>query len=185
MGARVSVGGGRAPLRVAILGNSGSGKSTVARWLAARGGAASLDLDSVAWEPGRIAVARPTELAAADVREFCRSHPSWIVEGCYADLIAVALESSPRLLFLNPGMDICLENCRTRPWEPHKYASKQEQDAHLAFLLAWVRDYHSRDGAMSFAEHSRCFAGYRGPKVELTGRPVLDPPSAEILDCLG
>lgn len=39
-------------MRIAILGNSGSGKSTVARWLAEHSGAALLDLDSVAWEPG-------------------------------------------------------------------------------------------------------------------------------------
>lgn len=42
-------------MRIAILGNSGSGKSTLARWLAARAGAALLDLDTVAWEPHKYA----------------------------------------------------------------------------------------------------------------------------------
>jgi adenylate kinase family enzyme len=109
-------------MRIAILGNSGSGKSTVARSLAARFGATLLDLDTVAWEPGQIAVARSPLSAQADVRAFCAGHERWVVEGCYASLVNVALEFIPQLLFLNPGEQQCLENCRARPWERHKYA---------------------------------------------------------------
>ena len=172
-------------MRVAILGNSGSGKSTLARWLAERGNAALLDLDSVAWVPGEDAIERPVDDAQADVRSFCRDHPRWVVEGCYASLVSVALTFSPRLVFLNPGEETCLENCRGRPWEPHKFASRQEQDARLEFLLSWVRGYYSRSGDMSLAEHARCFASYVGPKVELTDRPVLHPPAREVIALLG
>jgi len=154
---------------IAILGNSGSGKSTLARSLASRLDAAQLDLDTIAWEPGKIAVARPADLAASDVRAFC-SRERWVVEGCYASLINVALEFSPFLVFLNPGEAQCLENCRARPWESHKYASKQEQDERLEFLLSWVREYYSRDGDMSLAGHRACFDAYSGRKVELTSQ---------------
>jgi adenylate kinase family enzyme len=153
-------------MRVAILGNSGSGKSTLARELSRRGDAVVLDLDTVAWEPGKVAVARSPEVAGAEVRGFCSATASWIVEGCYASLVAVALEFSPRLIFLNPGEARCLANCRARPWEPHKYASKQEQDERLAFLLSWVSEYYRRDGELSLAGHRRCFDEYTGPKEE-------------------
>jgi adenylate kinase family enzyme len=43
-------------MRLALLGNSGSGKSTRARWAAGRAGARHLDLDTVAWEPGPVKV---------------------------------------------------------------------------------------------------------------------------------
>jgi adenylate kinase family enzyme len=154
-------------MRVAILGNSGSGKSTLAGWLASRTGAVRLDLDTIAWERGTIAVARSPEAAKADVRTFCSSCERWVLEGCYASLVQAALEFSPLLLFLNPGVDQCVENCRARPWEMHKYSSKEEQDARLAFLLAWVRDYYSRDGDMSLIGHRACFDEYDGPKKEL------------------
>lgn len=160
-------------MRIAILGNSGSGKSTVARSLAARSGAALLDLDTVAWEPGQIAVARSPQAAQDDVRKFCAGHEHWVVEGCYASLANVALEFSPQLLFLDPGEQQCLENCRARPWEPHKYASKAEQDERLAFLLAWVREYYTRQGDMSLAGHRACFDAYGGRKQEL--RTQCDP----------
>jgi len=165
-------------MRVAILGNSGSGKSTLAAALAAAAKSAVLDLDTVAWEPGETAESRDEALAREDVRAFCRSNDGWIVEGCYATLVAAALEFGPKLLFLNPGLRVCVENCRARPWEPHKYASKQDQDANLPFLLSWVADYYTRTGPLSLAAHRACFQSYAGPKRELRSLPrvgELDP----------
>jgi adenylate kinase family enzyme len=168
-------------MRIAIIGNSGSGKSTLAAWLADRTGAALLDLDTVAWAPNSIAVARPAEEAENDVRAFCAAHPSWVVEGCYANLVQVSLRFAPRLVFLNPGERQCLENCRARPWEAHKYASKEEQDQRLDFLLAWVSQYYTRSGEMSLSAHSACFNAYPGKREELRSLPRLEVPSRELL----
>ncbi len=171
-------------MRVAVLGNSGSGKSTLARWLSARAGAALLDLDTVPWEPGQVAVLRRTEFAIDDVLGFCGTHDNWVVEGCYAGLVGAVLPLRPLLLFLNPGLEQCLHNCRSRPWEPHKYASKAEQDERLAFLLDWVREYYTRTGDMSLECHRELFAAYLGPKVEVVTNPILDPPAPEVLQWL-
>jgi adenylate kinase family enzyme len=168
-------------MRVAIIGNSGSGKSTLARWLAESSGCPSLDLDTVAWEPGPAAVARPEPQARVEVRHFCRNHGTWVVEGCYANLVDAALAERPHLIFLHPGEQACLANCRARPWEPHKYASKAEQDANLAPLLAWVCEYYTRDGPLSLAAHAALFEGYAGPKLELVALPDLCAPQPDLL----
>lgn len=131
-------------MRVAIVGNSGSGKTTLATRLARSCWADILDLDTVAWEPGQIAVARDPLAASGDVRAFCAARDRWIVEGCYGRLIEVSLSFRPQLLFLDPGEERCLANCRGRPWEPHKYASREEQDERLQYLLSWVREYYTR-----------------------------------------
>jgi adenylate kinase family enzyme len=161
-------------MRVAIIGNSGSGKTTLAERLAGDAQAAMLDLDTVAWEPDQIAVARPIEAALADVREFCESHESWVVEGCYAGLVEAALEFTPHLLVLDPGLAQCVDNCRSRPWEPNKYSSMEEQDEKLAFLLTWVEEYYSREGDMSLAAHEAVFERYDGPKEWLSALPAAD-----------
>ena len=122
-------------MRVAIFGNSGSGKSTLAQQLAAEHSVEVLDLDTVVWEPEQIAVMRPAESAAKDVISFCESRDAWIVEGCYGHLIKEALAWEPELWFMDPGLETCLSNCRSRPWVAHKYASKAEQDEKLSFLL--------------------------------------------------
>jgi adenylate kinase family enzyme len=152
------------PFRIAILGNSGSGKTTLARLLAQSSTANILDLDTVAWEPGQIAVRRDPDAAAHSVRDFCAHRSNWIVEGCYASLIQVALEFLPRLIFLDPGRIQCEANCRARPWEPHKYSSREEQDARLEFLLDWVGDYYTREGEMSWQGHMKLYDSYEGPK---------------------
>jgi adenylate kinase family enzyme len=160
-------------MRIAILGNSGSGKSTLARHLAAAHGLSMLDLDTVAWEPGQIAVPRDPAAAVAEVRAFCGSQERWVVEGCYAGLVEAALEFSPLLVFLEPGVEVCSANCRERPWEPHKYRTKAEQDERLAFLLAWVEEYYSREGELSLKAHQALFETYSGPKRKFTDR--VDP----------
>lgn len=171
-------------MRIAILGNSGSGKSSLARALAAATGCRVLDLDTVAWEPQAEVQLRPVEEAQGDVWAFCQREGDWIVEGCYASLVTAALAFRPKLLFLNPGVEACLANCRARPWEPHKYASAQEQEANLAPLLAWVAEYDKREGDLSLRAHQACFAGYTGDKRELTALPSLSPVDPQLLEWL-
>lgn len=164
-----------------LLGNSGSGKSTLARFLAAQAILPVLDLDTIAWLPNQIAVPRDPLEAQQLVRTFCSTHTDWIIEGCYASLARISLEFQPRLIFLNPGKESCLSNCRSRPWEPHKYPSKDEQDQRLAFLLTWVEDYYTRSGDMSFESHRALFDEYNGLKTELTDNPQLDAATVERL----
>ena len=167
-------------MRFAILGNSGSGKSTLANWLAQSANLGVLDLDSVAWEPSQPAVQRPSALAESEVAAFCAARTRWVVEGCYANLIEVALQFEPLLVFLNPGLDGCAANCLKRPWEPQKYPSKQAQDANLKFLMSWVAEYYRRDGPMSLRAHQEIFGGYSGRKIELQRVPELSPPEPEV-----
>jgi len=166
-------------LRFALIGNSGCGKTTLAGALAREHRLPVLDLDSVAWLPEQIAVPRPEAEALSAVRDFCSAHADWVVEGCYANLIAAALAFEPVLLFLNPGVEACLEHCRRRPHEPHKYATQAEQDARLEFLLQWVRDYPQREDAMSLHAHRACFEAYAGPKREF-GAALTYPLTANL-----
>jgi adenylate kinase family enzyme len=171
-------------MRFAIVGNSGSGKSTLARYLAGAAGLPALDLDAIAWAPGQPAVERPAAQAQADVAAFCSAHDGWVVEGCYGHLVQAALAYQPLLIFLNPGPEGCAANCRSRPWEPHKFESREAQDAHLGFLLQWVADYYVREGSMSLRAHQSLFDGYAGRKLELRHVPRLDPPEAAVLQLL-
>jgi adenylate kinase family enzyme len=155
------------PTRIVIIGNSGSGKSTLARKLAAPESIPTLDLDTIYWEPGKIAVRREVGAAEADLDRFCTANDSWIVEGCYGDLAQHALRHDPELVFVNPNEAVCLQHCRDRPWEPHKYASKAEQDSKLEFLLQGVSAYYTRDDDMSLKRHRTLFDTYAGPKREV------------------
>ena len=153
--------------RLLIVGNSGSGKSTLAKQLSAQHVLAHLDLDSIVWEPGKIAVQRAMADALGDLERFIAQHSGWVIEGCYSELIEAALPHCSQLLFLNSGLEACLANNRRRPWEPHKYASAAEQDRMLANLQAWVESYYQREDAWSYSAHRRLFDQFDGSKQEL------------------
>jgi adenylate kinase family enzyme len=161
--------------RILITGNSGSGKSTLARALSARFDCPHVDLDTVAWEEGGAGEdgdAPPTRRALADsaarIDGLLDGHDDWIVEGCYADLLELVRPRATEFVFLDPGVEACRANCRRRPFEPHKYASPQEQDRNLPMLLEWVGRYAERTDAFSAAAHRRLFDGFDGPKHRFT-----------------
>ena len=157
-------------MRVLVFGNSGSGKSRFAQRLASRHGLCVLDLDSVVWS-GK-AEFRPDQDIIADLERFVQAQASWVIEGCYGRWVEHLLPQATELVFMNPGVETCLSNCQARPWEAHKYASKEEQDAHLPFLLDWVRGYDTRSDDMSLQAHRRLFDSYAGPKREITANEL-------------
>ena len=157
-------------MKILILGNAGAGKTTLAAQLMRQGNIARLSLDEVAFGAG--AQRRPLADSVAEALRFVGRHPQWIVEGCYADIIEPLLAHCEALLFLNPGVATCIAHCRQRPWEPEKFASRQEQDAQLAPLLAWVAEYESRADEYGLRQHQRVFEGFNGRKRELRRPPV-------------
>lgn len=153
--------------RIAIIGNSGSGKSTLAQQIAEQLGMVVLDLDTVAWRKDNPTELQPTDAAVSCLQDFFSKHPAWIIEGCYEHLVEAVLDGAIELIFLDPGEAACISHCENRPWEPHKYASKADQDNNLDFLLGWVKDYYHRTGAMSLQAHQDLYASYDGPKQHL------------------
>lgn len=156
-------------MKVLVFGNSGSGKSTFAKQLVSAHGLAHLDLDSIVWEPGKIAVQRSADAIEGSLVAFLSEHDSWVIEGCYGELVQAASVHCTELVFLNPGLETCLEHNRKRPWEPHKYASKAAQDQMLENLQAWVADYYSRHDQWSYHAHRRIFDSFAGRKSERLG----------------
>ena len=159
--------------RYVIFGNSGSGKSTLALRLARASGLAHLDLDTLAWEPTTPPRRRPLPTSAEEIMAFMSENGEWVIEGCYSDLLEAPLARCTRLIFLNPGTAACVANARVRPWEPHKYATKDAQDANLEMLTGWIRDYEARRDEFSLSAHRALFEAFAGEKVEITSREAI------------
>ena len=153
-------------MKVLVFGNSGSGKSTYARALADEFCLPHLDLDLIVWEPGMIAVQRSRSSIERDLIAFMSDHDNWVIEGCYGELVQSASLECSELVFLNPGLNTCLQHNHARPWESHKYKSKQAQDAMLENLQTWVRDYYTRDDKWSYEAHRHIFDSFKGKKRE-------------------
>jgi adenylate kinase family enzyme len=160
--------------KIVIFGNSGSGKSTLARAMAEEFACPSLDLDTVAWESGR---ETPSRRSLADsekeIEAFLANRSSWVIEGCYSDLLTLVLPHSSEIIFLNPGTETCIKNCRNRPWEPHKYDSPDAQNANLNMLITWIEKYETREDEFSLKAHRKIFTSYPGRKREYSSNVQL------------
>ena len=152
-------------MKMILLGNAGSGKSTLSRKLLARQAAARLSLDEVAFQGGP--QRRRLQDSIADVKRFIADNQSWVIEGCYADIIEPILADCEELIFLNPGVDVCIAHCRARPWEPEKFNSKAEQDENLDNLIEWVSAYEARSDEYGLGRHRAIYESFNGKKREL------------------
>ena len=161
-------------MRTILLGNAGAGKSTMARRLIGNKDVPRLPLDEIAWAlcagfsapaPGGITRMPLTESLRL-LHEFMDSNEHWVMEGCYGDLVEAALPHCTELIFLNPGVETCVAHCLSRPWEPNKFPSAEEQNAMLQTLVAWVREYETRNDEYGLKRHQFIYDHFGGIKRE-------------------
>jgi len=154
--------------KILIFGNSGSGKSTLARKFHTDSGLAHLDLDLLAWKPTTPPERKPLHVSVQEIDRFIQAHENWVIEGCYADLLEIALAKSNEIIFMNLSVEACIANAKNRPWEPHKYVSKQAQDANLEMLIDWISQYPERTDTFSESAHIALYEKYQGKKSIFT-----------------
>ena len=152
--------------KILIFGNPGSGKSTLAKTLEASFALQHLDLDILAWEETQPPTRNALNKSISILETFMSKHNSWVIEGCYADLLTYVSQSANEIIFLNPGNEICTERCKRREWEPHKYESKDAQDKNLDMLINWVKEYDKREDEFSLKSHTSLFSSYFGKKLK-------------------
>jgi adenylate kinase family enzyme len=151
--------------KIVIFGNSGSGKSTLAKDLALKNKLAHLDLDTIAWNPVQPPERMPISESYILISEFLSANEEWLVEGCYSDLLELVTTKADEVIFLNLPISTCITNAKNRHWEPHKYQSKEAQDANLNMLIDWISNYTSRNDTFSKAAHEKLYAECQGKKT--------------------
>ncbi len=161
--------------KIIIFGNSGSGKSTLAKSLVKDHQLAHLDLDILAWQATDPPTRKPVFESKKAIDQFCVENESWVIEGCYADLLQLVFDQAEEAIFMNLPVSMCQENAMKRPWEKHKYNSKDEQDAHLPMLLEWMAEYTERTNEFSYQAHLSLYKNFNGSKRQITQNQRIKP----------
>lgn len=162
------------PARIHIIGAAGSGKTTLARALAARTGAPAYDLDRVAYVDGAGA-RRPLGEKLADIAAIA-AQPAWVTEGIYLWWIDELIASADMVVWLDLPWRITAWRIVRR----HLLASWRGTNQHPGLGLLWrflrgQRRYHANrrpppaapddDGATTRQRTEQALASYAGKVV--------------------
>jgi len=161
-------------IKIIIFGNSGSGKSTLAKMYSAKYKLSHMDLDTIAWQDTTPPIRQQIEISAITINRFLNKNNQWVIEGGYSDLLNFVTKEANELIFLNPNIELCINNCKKRPWEPHKYASIEEQNENLNMLISWVKEYPERNDAFSLKSHHKLYNAFIGDKSIFTSNQTIE-----------
>ncbi len=149
--------------RTLIIGNSGSGKSWLAKRLAEQLQVPWIDLDLIHWISDEHSIPRPRAEALGMAR-VAASEQRWVIEGVYGWMISELVEQATLLIWLCLEDEDCVNNIRLRE-------SKRDDNDELLFaLLEWAGRYRTREGSSGFVAHQRLFEGFDGSKLQLMDR---------------
>lgn len=153
-------------MKTVIIGNSGSGKTWLARHLAELELAPVVHLDDLFWQPGGFDSRRPADELAQMLRE-ARSRPSWIGEGVFGELAESFLKAADRLVWLDIEWPICHQRLGQRGSESKAHMAREQSHAGLARLVEWAASYSTRADGCSFAGHAKLFHAFSGTRIRL------------------
>jgi adenylate kinase family enzyme len=105
--------------RIVIIGNSGSGKSFLARRISAASGIQLIHLDRLFWLPGAFNQKRPVEIVDAEIASKA-GEDEWVVEGVFGDLSEKFLHCADYLIWLDLPWPVCHANLMERGSESFK-----------------------------------------------------------------
>lgn len=159
--------------KIVIIGNSGSGKSYLARQLAELLDAKMIHLDEHFWEPGGFNKKRPADIVHKEI-EMLSQEDKWIMEGVFGDLASTALQNATTLIFLDKSWEECEAGLLRRGPESSKQLDPIAAENSFKELLGWAKAYWERENSRSRKGHEKLFLEFRGEKISLINRKDSD-----------
>jgi adenylate kinase family enzyme len=155
--------------RTVIVGNSGSGKSFLAKQLAEILKFQVIHFDEYFWEPGGFNKKRPIEIVRQEISAFSK-HDNWIMEGVFGDLAAIALENSTAFIFLDKSWEECESALLSRGFNNSGTEDSLNAEKNFNELIAWASLYWNRNNSCSQKRHLQIFSDFQGSKFTFKNR---------------
>jgi adenylate kinase family enzyme len=154
-------------LRTLVIGNSGSGKSSLAEGVAALTHAPIFDLDLIHWKDEGFGAKQDEDVARQKVADLAATE-RWIIEGVYGWLAEVAVSRATALIWLDISWDVCREGLLARGQR------RGGTEADFAELLKWAEAYWDRQTPTSFKGHRCLFEAFSARKLRIRSRKEVD-----------
>lgn len=159
--------------RIVIIGNSGSGKSYLARRLGAGLKNPVVHLDSIFWLPGGFNEKRAAPVVDQMI-EHHRSEPEWIVEGVFGELAGRFLDLADLLIWLDLPWSLCEASLRARGSESSKQRDPTAAEENFQKLILWSSEYWIRTSPSSHLGHQILYDSFERAKFRFENRSDVD-----------
>jgi adenylate kinase family enzyme len=154
-------------MRTVVIGNSGSGKSWLARRLGERTSTQTIHLDDIFWLPGGFNEKRsPSEVQ--NLVDSKKVAMDWIVEGVFGDLASQFLSSAQNLIWLDFPWNVCKQRLEARGSESKAYMGRVQSEQGSRELIQWAEGYYFRSGSCSRPTHLGIFESFTGKRILLS-----------------
>jgi adenylate kinase family enzyme len=154
-------------MKTVIIGNSGSGKTWLAKRLSAIEDVPIIHLDDLFWEPGGFDRKRSADVVHQLVEEGKRGD-HWIVEGVFGELAQRFLDCADMLIWLDLEWSVCEARLEKRGSESKRHLDREQSAADLARLVEWAEKYRARSDLRSHAGHNSLFAEFGKARFRFT-----------------
>jgi adenylate kinase family enzyme len=162
-------------LRTLVIGNSGSGKSSLAEQIGAQIHAPIFDLDLIHWKDDGFGAKQDEDVARQKVADLAATE-RWVIEGVYGWLAEVAVPRATALIWLDVPWDVCQEGLLARGQR------RGGTEADFAELLKWAEAYWLRQTPTSFKGHQLLFEAFSAAKLRIRSRMEADYLLADLTD---
>jgi adenylate kinase family enzyme len=159
--------------RIVIIGNSGSGKSYLAKSLSAIYSIPVVHLDKILWMPGGFNEKRQNDEIKNEIEQR-QKDDSWIAEGVFGELAALFLARTQSLIFLDMDWPTCRNGLILRGSESSRQLSAVKAEENFSKLLLWAEQYWIRTNLCSQSGHLQIFASFTGLKSRFTSQAEVN-----------
>ena len=153
-------------MRIIIIGNSGSGKTWLAKKLSSIYSAPIIHFDEIFWEPGGFDKKRDSNEILSLINESMKMS-SWVAEGIFGKIAQHYIENTDMIIWLDIPLKICIKRLGIRGSESKKHMNREQSEQGLKELIEWASHYYDRKNLNSYSGHKKIFIDFSKKKFQL------------------